>query len=290
MVSELMSPQTRSPRLLNALPIGEVLWPSMNLPPQVMKYTNLLVSTVDTLREEPVTMSQPQQGALLVDDLIGHSQLLSVTESATLGRQGDILLAADDPAMHRTFLQVWSNGAQWFLKNIGSFVAATIQPPASCGYGRTVLSPGSIEVLHPGTSTLYFSTATMSYECELTVMQPLRSPEPSLHRMAHSQPTSLNPTRSSASYSRLWPSLSSMIPLPNHAWLWEPSASSPKPWSGRKRRLSARFKLWRKLCRSSACLNFSRGRRFRGASFWRSSPRPTPNTMHTFHNNSVIIS
>lgn len=128
----------------------------------------------------PQPQPQPQHGSLLVDDLIGHSQLLTVSESATLGRQGDILLASDDPAMHRTFLQVWSNGSQWFLKNVGTFIAATIQPPAACGYGRTVLSPGSIEVLHPGTSTVYFSTATMSYECELTVMQPLRSPEPSL--------------------------------------------------------------------------------------------------------------
>ena len=61
---------------------------------------------------------QPRHGALLVNDLIGHTRLLDVSESATLGRQGDILLASDDPAMHRTFLQVWSNGAQWFLSLI----------------------------------------------------------------------------------------------------------------------------------------------------------------------------
>ena len=61
-------------------------------------------------------MQQAQHGTLLIDDLIGHSRLLEVSESVTLGRQGDFLLASDDPAMHRTFLQVWSNGSQGGLR------------------------------------------------------------------------------------------------------------------------------------------------------------------------------
>ena len=116
-------------------------------------------------------------GELLVDDLIGNQCIVFPGENFVIGRLGDFVVGREDTSLHRNFLHLWSNETQWFIKNIGTFVTASILPPTNVGLSRATLPPENIQVLHPGTSSIYFSTANMKYEVSVTVAQPLRAPK-----------------------------------------------------------------------------------------------------------------
>ena len=118
-----------------------------------------------------------QRGELLVDDLIGNRRVVRPGESLTIGRLSDFVVGAEDTSLHRNFLQVWSNGSQWYIKNIGSFVSASIQPRADKAYTAEKLPAGGRKILQPGVSSIYFSTPQMDYEIEVTVAEGVKEPE-----------------------------------------------------------------------------------------------------------------
>lgn len=118
-----------------------------------------------------------QRGELLIDDLIGNQRVVRPGEAVTIGRLSDFVVGADDTSLHRNFLQVWSNGSQWYIKNIGSFVSASIQPKSAKAYTADKLPAGSRKILQPGPSSIYFSTPNMDYELEITVAEGIKEPE-----------------------------------------------------------------------------------------------------------------
>lgn len=117
-------------------------------------------------------------GQLLIDDLIGNRILLSPGQHATLGRTGDIVIAADDPTMHRRFLQVWEQRGAWQIENIGSLLSARLLPVGQNRQTALRLGPGAILPLPLGRVRVVFDTRHMGYEIEMhTAGQPV-PPQP----------------------------------------------------------------------------------------------------------------
>lgn len=113
---------------------------------------------------------------LIVDDLIGTRRVVPHTASVTLGRASEFPIGVDDPAMHRAFLHFWCDYGMWMVRNVGSFISATIQP----SYGTTKYSPVRLPPrtqwpLPAGVNSILFTTKNLQYELEVTVARPVES-------------------------------------------------------------------------------------------------------------------
>ncbi len=113
---------------------------------------------------------------LIVDDLIGTRRVLSQAVSVTLGRASEFPIGADDPAMHRAFLHFWCDHGMWMVRNVGSFISATIQPSyETTTYSPVRLTPGMQWPLPAGTNFILFATRNLRYEIGVTVVRPVDS-------------------------------------------------------------------------------------------------------------------
>lgn len=113
-----------------------------------------------------------QQGHLLYDDLVGNRVSIAPSHQVILGRAGDIRLGADDPAMHRHFLQLWNQQGAWYIRNVGSFITARIISRGQNRFAPQRLSPRTTLPLPPGEVGVTFDTRNMAYEIALVNAAP----------------------------------------------------------------------------------------------------------------------
>ncbi|KAB1504244.1 hypothetical protein F7230_03965 [Corynebacterium sp. 320] len=112
---------------------------------------------------------------LFVDDLVGNRVMVTQGHTVTLGRASEFRVGHDDPAMHRAFLHVWCDHGMWMIRNVGSFLSATIQPSlGGTAYSPVRLSPGVQWPLPAGVNSILFATKNMRYELEVTVVRPVQ--------------------------------------------------------------------------------------------------------------------
>lgn len=117
-------------------------------------------------------------GHLLIDDLIGNRTVLSPGQHATLGRTADILVGADDPTMHRRFLQVWEQQGAWQIENIGSLLSARLLAEEQNRQAALRLGPGAILPLPLGCVRVVFDTREMGYEIKMITAGKPAPPQP----------------------------------------------------------------------------------------------------------------
>ncbi|MCZ9288846.1 Uncharacterised protein [Corynebacterium jeikeium] len=113
---------------------------------------------------------------LIVDDLIGTRRVVPQTASVTLGRASEFPIGVDDPSMHRAFLHFWCDHGMWMVRNVGSFISATIQPSyRTTKYSPVRLTPRTQWPLPAGVNSILFATRNLQYELEVTVARPVES-------------------------------------------------------------------------------------------------------------------
>lgn len=100
-------------------------------------------------------------------DLVGNRVSIPPSHQVILGRAGDIRLGADDPAMHRHFLQLWNQQGAWYIRNVGSFITARIISRGQNRFAPQRLSPRTTLPLPPGEVGITFDTKHMAYEIAL---------------------------------------------------------------------------------------------------------------------------
>lgn len=122
-------------------------------------------------------MEPANDGAhLIVDDLIGTRRVVSQAASVTLGRASEFPIGVDDPSMHRAFLHFWCDHGMWMVRNVGSFISATIQPSyGTTKYSPVRLTPRTQWPLPAGVNSILFATRNLHYELEVTVARPVES-------------------------------------------------------------------------------------------------------------------
>ena len=104
---------------------------------------------------------------MLYDDLVGNRVSIPPSHQVILGRAGDIRLGADDPAMHRHFLQLWNQQGAWYIRNVGSFITTRIISRGQNRFAPQRLSPRTTLPLPPGEVGITFDTKHMAYEIAL---------------------------------------------------------------------------------------------------------------------------
>ncbi len=113
---------------------------------------------------------------LIVDDLIGTRRVVPQKASVTLGRASEFPIGVDDPSMHRAFLHFWCDHGMWMVRNVGSFISATIQPSyRTTKYSPVRLTPRTQWPLPAGVNSILFATRNLQYELEVTVARPVES-------------------------------------------------------------------------------------------------------------------
>lgn len=102
---------------------------------------------------------------MLSIDFAGDVADLDGTAPFVVGREGDLAIA-DNPYLHRRFLEFRLQHGIWWIANIGSQISATIDP----GDGvHAWLAAGGRMPIVSGTTTIRFTAGPTSYELLVTL-------------------------------------------------------------------------------------------------------------------------
>lgn len=98
---------------------------------------------------------------MLTLDFAGEIVRLDGTRPFVIGRDGDLAIA-DNPYLHRRFLEFTRVHDMWWVVNVGSQTSATVNDPGSAVHAW--LAPGGrLPIVH-GTTTIRFTAGPTSYE------------------------------------------------------------------------------------------------------------------------------
>lgn len=81
-----------------------------------------------------------------------------------IGREGDLVVDADNPFLHRRFLELHEAGTFWVLANVGTSLSATV---VSEGGLQAWLAPGASLPLVVPTTTVFFTAGPTTYDLVL---------------------------------------------------------------------------------------------------------------------------
>lgn len=84
-----------------------------------------------------------------------------------IGREGDLVLDADNPFLHRSFLAVYYQSDLWWLENIGTQLSATVAD--GLGSFQAWLAPGARLPLVFDATVVWFTAGPTTYEFEISV-------------------------------------------------------------------------------------------------------------------------
>jgi hypothetical protein len=104
---------------------------------------------------------------LLRVDFCGENYEANPSTGFTIGREADLVLDECNPFLHRVFLRiVWEHG-MWWLRNVGSVLAATVS--SNQGEVQAWLQPsGQLPLVFPLVS-VWFTAGETTYEFEIQV-------------------------------------------------------------------------------------------------------------------------
>jgi len=108
------------------------------------------------------------QRALLLD-FGGHRERISAGEPFVIGRAADLSIA-DNPYVHRRFLEIAERDGMWWLTNVGSGLTASVA--SADGLAQSWLAPGATMPLVFSTTTVMFTAGETTYEIALTADSP----------------------------------------------------------------------------------------------------------------------
>jgi len=83
----------------------------------------------------------------------------------SIGREGDLVLDAENLFLHRTFLTIEYRGGLWWLDNVGSRLSATVSARAS-GMEAWLMPGGRLPLVFPGV-VVWVTAGDMTYDFEI---------------------------------------------------------------------------------------------------------------------------
>jgi hypothetical protein len=99
-------------------------------------------------------------------DFAGHTVELDGSVPFVVGRDGDLAIA-DNPYLHRRFLEFSLQNDIWWVENVGSQSSATVNDPGSAVHAW--LAPGGrLPIVH-GTTSIGFTAGPTTYELVVTL-------------------------------------------------------------------------------------------------------------------------
>lgn len=113
--------------------------------------------------------TNPPGPPLRIDDLIGHRLILQPGQEATIGRAGSFPVGADDPYLHRVFLQLWYGGQGWMVSNRGTHLSLEIETRSRLTRSQITVGPGSVIPIPQGPTAVAFATRERSYELHIDI-------------------------------------------------------------------------------------------------------------------------
>jgi len=113
------------------------------------------------------------QNDRLLIDFVGELHQVAIDQRFTFGRTGD-LIVDDNPYMHRIVGRFRFADGLWWIDNAGS--AITLEIADRNSPSRMKLAPGSSASLSFERSVVRFPAAATTYEIEVTIPSPDRTP------------------------------------------------------------------------------------------------------------------
>lgn len=110
----------------------------------------------------------------LVVDFVGEQYRPEPGTPFRIGREGDLVVDADNPFLHRQFLMLAHTNGLWWLSNVGSQLTATVADGA--GALQAWLAPGASLPLVFETTAVWFTAGATTYEFELHLERSLFEP------------------------------------------------------------------------------------------------------------------
>jgi len=106
-------------------------------------------------------------------DYMGESHEVLEERPFTIGREGDLVLDATNPFLHRVFLTIEHRDGLWWLDNVGSRLAATVSARAS-GMEAWLSPGGRLPLVFPGV-VVWATAGDTTYDFEiLSTSSPFR--------------------------------------------------------------------------------------------------------------------
>ncbi len=103
---------------------------------------------------------------MLTIDFAGETFRPDGSSPFVVGRDGDLAIA-DNPYLHRRFLEFSRERDLWWVANVGSQTSATVNDPGSAVHAW--LAPGGRLPIVQGTTSIRFSAGPTDYELRLTL-------------------------------------------------------------------------------------------------------------------------
>lgn len=107
--------------------------------------------------------------AMITVEFCGEEYRLAPGAELTIGRDAD-LVVDDNPYLHRVFLAVGEDGGLWWLRNVGTRLAATVASPHD-GL-QAWLPPGARLPLVFGETVVVFTAGPTTYEIAIRAGRP----------------------------------------------------------------------------------------------------------------------
>ena len=116
----------------------------------------------------------------LLVDFVGELYHVEPGTHFSIGREGDLVLDADNLFLHRRFLILEHDTGLWWVANVGSHIGATLTERS--GTSRSWIAPGARVPLVFPEMAIVFTAGSTTYEILLTVPLPgyetAQPPEP----------------------------------------------------------------------------------------------------------------
>jgi hypothetical protein len=100
-------------------------------------------------------------------DYCGEEYSADPDQRFAIGREGDLVLDADNPFLHRAFLVVYYQSSLWWLENVGSQLSATVAD--GLGTFQAWLAPGAWLPLVFEDTVIWFTAGPTTYEFDIAV-------------------------------------------------------------------------------------------------------------------------
>ena len=106
----------------------------------------------------------------LLVDFVGELYHVEPGTHFSIGREGDLVLDADNLFLHRRFLILEHDTGLWWVANVGSHIGATLTERS--GTSRSWIAPGARVPLVFPEMAIVFTAGSTTYEILLTVPLP----------------------------------------------------------------------------------------------------------------------
>lgn len=104
-------------------------------------------------------------------EFVGEEHVLDPDTAFTIGREGDLVVDADNAFLHRQFLVIRHTGGLWWLSNVGGQLSATVSDAA--GALQAWLAPGASLPLVVQRTVVWFTAGATTYELEVVLTEPV---------------------------------------------------------------------------------------------------------------------